>query len=330
MYRLASIAAMATALLALAACSDDPAPGTTPALSSVPGTAPAGTQPSQRREIVAGLIADRDNARYTDEQLRAGPPDLPPPVPRVATAPRPPAPVPSAPPVGQVAMAPAAPVAPPAAVPGLPSDVVSDVFRRALAQSASVAVPAYIPPAPMAAPAVVPVAAPAAAPASMPTTAAGSSDVFAQVFQRALAQSTSGANAPTLGFAAPVPAAPVPAVAPAPMPTAAFTVGQPTALRFGENAKRLNNDHRAQIAATVEQWKNRRGSIRVVAQASDGAASRPSDQMLASFRIASERAEAVASELRRLGVPGQMIQVESRTGPLAGGQAARLVDIVLY
>jgi len=327
MYRLASIAAMATALLALAACSDDPAPGGTPALSSVPGTAPAGTQPSQRREIVAGLIADRDNARYTDEQLRAGPPDLPPPVPRVAAAPRPPAPVPSALPLGPVA-----PVAAPAAVPGLPSDVVSDVFRRALAQSASVAVPAYIPPAPMAAPAVVPVAAPAAAPAPTPTASAGSSDVFAQVFQRALAQSTSGANAPTLGFAAPtpVPTAPVPAVAPAPMPTAAFTVGQPTALRFGDNANRLTNEHRAQIAATVEQWKNRRGAIRVVAQASDGAASRPSDQMLASFRIAAERAEAVASELRRLGVPGQMIQVESRTGPLAGGQAARLVDIVLY
>lgn len=342
---------MAATVAALVACSDDAPKGGSPALSSVPGTSPGGIAPAQRRQMVAALIADRDNARYTDEQLRAGPPDLPPPTPRVAAAPRPelqtaPPAVPQvpvgvapiAPPLGPVAAVPTtqapAQVAP-APMPGQPSDILSEVFRRALAQSGGAAPAAYVPPAPMAAPQVVPIAAAVAPPVAPPPAvpvAAGSSEVFAQVFQRALAQSTSGANAPTVGMttvaAAPMPAPPiVPPVQPTAV--AGFMPGQPTAIRFGENSNRLTNEHRTQIAATAEQWRSRRGTIRVIAQSSDGAATRPGDQMLASFRIASERAEAVAAELRRLGIPANMIHVESRTGALPGGQAARQVEIFL-
>lgn len=354
MYRLSFIAAMATGLAVLAGCSDEPARGTTPSVSSVPGTPPGGTPPAQRRQIVAGLIADRDNARHTDEELRAGPPDLPPP-PRVAVAPRPPAAqvppaVPQTPvgvatlasppaPASQVAALPAQPLvagvrpAAPTGVPvaAAPSDVLSEVYRRALAQSSSAVVPAYAPPALIAAPQVVPVAATVLIPAVQAPPGAPS-DLFSQAYRAALTQSTSGVNAPTAGYAMPAPAI-LPAAAAAPPPSsavAAMTLGQPTAIRFAANANRLTNEHRAQIAATVEQWKARRGAVRIVSQASDGAASRSSDQMLASFRISSERAEAVAGELRRLGVPPNLISVDSRTGALPGGAPARQVEIFVF
>jgi outer membrane protein OmpA-like peptidoglycan-associated protein len=340
MYRLILAAATVSAL-ALVGCSDSPAEGT-PALSSVPGSAPGTSTPAQRRQLVAALIADRDNARYTDEQLRAGPPDLPPPTPRVAAAPRatPPA-VPQIP----VAVAPVAPLASPPQAPGAAAqpavmaapagDVLTEVYRRALAQTAPAATPVYVPTASAATAQIVP-AAVAAVPApvamAQPASAAGApSDPFMQSYQAALARSTAGINAPTVGYVMPAPTI-VPQMAPAsPAPAVAATgLLQPTAIRFGANSSRLTAEHRTQIAATVEQWRTRPGVLRVVSQSSDGAAARPADQGLASFRIAGERAEAVAAELRRHGVPAGQIQIDSRTGALAGGAPARQVDIFLY
>jgi len=342
MYRLILAAAMASAV-ALVGCSDSPATGT-PTLSGVPGTTPAGSTPAQRRQIVAALIADRDNARYTDEQLRAGPPDLPPPAPRVAAAPRaaPPAVpqtavtvAPMAPPAspGAPAVAPRAPQ--PAVVAAAPSDVLNEVYRRALAQTAPAVMPTYVPPAAVAQPQILPVTV-AASPTPMPVAqtaaiAGAPTDTFLQAYQAALARSTTGANAPTAGYVMPAPSiVPQATVAPQPTPVAATTFGQPTAIRFAANANRLTTEHRTQIAATVEQWRTRPGVLRVVSQSSDGAASRPADQGLASFRIAGERAEAVAAELRRHGVPAGQIQIDSRTGALAGGVPARQVEIFLY
>lgn len=60
-----------------------------PNLSSVPDQAPEVTPAAERQKILEGLIADRENARYTDEQLRAGSDNsvgaVPPPPPPAAT-----------------------------------------------------------------------------------------------------------------------------------------------------------------------------------------------------------------------------------------------------
>lgn len=137
--------AFVTALAALAACSDDGG-GKFPAVSSVPGTPPESTQPPARRQIVAALVADRDNAKYTDEELRATPPDLPPPV-RVAQRPSP-APMPAPPRPAAPAPAPAmAQAVAPAPAPALATgdDLVAQVFRRAMQQQGSAAPAVYVP-----------------------------------------------------------------------------------------------------------------------------------------------------------------------------------------
>ena len=62
----------------------DPAPidGTPPDVADVPNRPE--TKPNaaaQRKDLAQGLIADRDNARYTDEELRGRPAGAPPPPP---------------------------------------------------------------------------------------------------------------------------------------------------------------------------------------------------------------------------------------------------------
>ena len=73
-----------------------------PSLKTVPQQAPQTSSSEQRRQVAQGLVADRDNAKYTDQVLRAGgtpkPQSPPMQVARVAPAPPPkPAPASTAP-----------------------------------------------------------------------------------------------------------------------------------------------------------------------------------------------------------------------------------------
>ncbi len=75
----------------------DPAPldGTPPEVADTPNRPEAKPNAAaQRKDLAQGLLADRDNARYTDEELRGRPAGAPPPPP--STNPRP-APTPSFP-----------------------------------------------------------------------------------------------------------------------------------------------------------------------------------------------------------------------------------------
>ena len=109
------------ALMLLAGCQGDPAPGISPATPATPATYPdlASVPPrpnlsytiEQRNEIARGLVADRANARHRQAELAyaTGRSDTPPPPP-----PPPPPPAPSA-----------APAAPEPPVPGA-ADIARD------------------------------------------------------------------------------------------------------------------------------------------------------------------------------------------------------------
>ncbi|MBT3787634.1 MAG: OmpA family protein [Alphaproteobacteria bacterium] len=148
-----------------------------PALKSVPAKAPATSSDADRATVTSGLIADRDKAKYTDEDLRSGgktSAQL-----ATRTAPKPmPKPVPQKQVMKQVAAAPAAaprPVAPApmsAAPQPVPVKPVNPRLSR-LPKLASAAAPQPVPPIapaplpPLTAPAVTAKMAPMPTPTSV-------------------------------------------------------------------------------------------------------------------------------------------------------------------
>jgi outer membrane protein OmpA-like peptidoglycan-associated protein len=122
-----------------------------PNLATVPERPTRASTPAERQALTQGLVADRDNAKYTDEDLQ---PRAPAAQAAATSRPAPAAPPPPAPP--SVTAAPPPPAAPPPAAP----------------PPAPVAAPAPPPPAPAAAPTPAPAPAAAAAPAPPPPAAA--------------------------------------------------------------------------------------------------------------------------------------------------------------
>lgn len=110
----------------------------TPSLTSVPSRPAAGSS-SVRDRVVEGLIADRNNARYTDEAIRLQGSTRPADAPQAASAPADPAPAPTPPPApAQIAVTP--PPAPPAPRPTpAPSSSTSSASTRITASSPQVA-----------------------------------------------------------------------------------------------------------------------------------------------------------------------------------------------
>ena len=156
----------------------DRAPGADdafPNLASVPDNPPPASSATERRAIADGLVADRENARYTDQKLRATPPVEPmrktPATPQVK---RPVAPPP--PPVDKGASRPSAPQPASAVAARTPQQVADSPTPMIAAMTQGKTVRNYVPPkAPppppvTAAPAPPPLAATAAPPP--PSTAA--------------------------------------------------------------------------------------------------------------------------------------------------------------
>ena len=157
-------------------------------LASVPERPEPGSTPAQRRAVESGLVGDRDNARYTDEQLRGRPPT---PSTSAATAPRVPAPpaaaapspapssgVPAAAPIAPVLRTEVAPPAPaPTPLPTASARVVPSIVQAPGAPPATPLAVAPIPAAPMPAAPIMtaafvpPTALPTTAPTVVPTVA---------------------------------------------------------------------------------------------------------------------------------------------------------------
>lgn len=286
-----------------------------PNLSTVPERPRSVSTPAERNRVSQGLAADRENARYAEPE-----PDRP-----SGAALGAPSAAPRTPVTRQTVPPRAAPspdgldtLEPPAAAPRSSLEESSPVaratstpvqeeatFQQASYQAAATPQPAAVPAAAPAPPAQVvqataparPAQAPVAATPTVPAQAAAtaaparvadSSAEVQQAYQAALAQSDR-------------PAAARPAAA-------AARDGQfiPSAyiVYFGGGSAQLDAVDRDLLRDVARVYKSHGGPLRVVGHSSSR--TRETDlvnQQIVNFRLSTQRAEAVARELARLGVP---------------------------
>ncbi len=320
-----------------------------PNLGSVPTEAPRTSSSVERQRTSQELVADRDNARYTDQVLRAGgTPKTPEPVRQVASA----QPVATAR-LPKLDPQPAVVPPPPSAVPR--AQAASPMPRPIVEPERGPQAGApYPPPAGEAAGGMTTAAAPPSAapeqsapqpapPAAAPVSTGPGQGVLAQTFAEALAQSadTVSTAPPGTSFGAPS-AAPLtpdqtsvpdivreayneslvagsgiaPSAANAPdaprlpgLPSASAPSG-PATVYFGHGSARLSGKAKAVIRDVAEAYKTRPGTLRVVGHASHRTRDLPLQQhKLVNFRVSLDRATAVANELIRLGVDGNAVQI---------------------
>lgn len=269
-----------------------------PNLATVPEEPPAVMPPEEVEQLMTGLAADRENAKYTDQVLRgeteeqpAAPPQLPP-----------------APNANVPVTAEALPAAPPAS-------------GQSLGQSPSQA----------SAPAQ-PLAQPLAQPAPQPQTYAGTPageplgiEDFKQRFNQALAASgattlagTPGAasNGGTFETAAAQPAgaqgtnyAALDGAAPPGLPSAVVSF-LAAVVYFGNGQAWLSGQDRAMLEDVADLYDRTGGYVRVVGHASQRTRDMEyARHKLANFELSSERAQIVADEMIRHGVPADRIVV---------------------
>ncbi len=285
---------------------------------------------AQREQLAGELVSDREQAKYTDEELRGG---------RVAAV-APPRPQPPAPPQDQEAKIPQAPVSPPPPAP-----------VRA--------------PAPAPAPALTPVSPPAAAARPAPVAAAPLTPQASRSLPPRAAvapvQTAPAYGSPTFqpSTAQPLPAdlaASLPAGvaqryqetlrktvpgSPAALPIAPVLGGRGGAayasIAFASGSSQLSSADRRTIAQVASAAKGGLRRIRVVGHASSSAASQSESQrLLANWEVSQARATAVSDELVRQGIDIARITIEAVGDSQAGAAgymdaeaAARRVDLFL-
>lgn len=282
--------------------------GEFPKVSSVPEP-PKPMSPEERKDIARGLVADRANAKYTEDVIkRDGTPtrplaSAPAAGPRAAAVAPPPAPVeasrpePVQPPAKAVEAAP--PVAPPQALVTPP------------------------PPAPVAVPGTAAPAARSVVAADVPPPPANVEDHY----RRRLAESGQPPSAITnveppsrvLGDA---PSLIAPAEAKAARgkggarsmeqfdPSAAGASFQVASIEFSQGSADLTSDDKAALKDVVQLYRKNGGSVRVVGHAPAGGDS--VESMMTGFDLSMKRANAVARELTRFGIPSRSLFVGAR------------------
>jgi outer membrane protein OmpA-like peptidoglycan-associated protein len=320
-----------------------------PNLASVPPPPTRALSTAERDALTQRLVSDRANAKYIDDQLRGGPsaavarppaapsaasaaatvpaPAEPPAAPREAAAPTPsvaasaappptPPPTPAPPPAATSTAAPAAKAAPFVSLTA-PPPVAS--APTAPAQAAATPAPPAVDESgqpresPLTSPSVRSVPEPEAprAPPPPPSLARGSA-----------------APAPPPASAPPsAPASQLAARTPASEPVAA--VGAPVAqVTFPDNSARLTPSDRRIVGEVVPLQRQNGGALRIVGYAAAGRGAGAAQQ-LAHFRMALDRANAVASALTQAGIAPDQILVE--TAPPTGetGVAANRAEIFL-
>ncbi|MBI4967439.1 MAG: OmpA family protein [Rhodospirillales bacterium] len=253
--------------------------------------------PEKQREMAArGLVGDRANARYADEAVRRDTGTGAPPPPRpLAEAP----PVPAAPPQVPVASAPLAPSQPPTTVqpaqPGLrlvqpaqSGETADQVFRRRLAESGARTIAPELANQALAAgqpqsgqvvlrppPGVTPIAAAQPMPAAQPALAVGG---------------RSGLVAPRTGAAQPF-----------------------ATLNFDVGSTAIGAEGMALIRQAADAAK---AGHRVVVVGHASSRTRdldPTQHQMVNFEISAARADAVARELRRMGVTADRLVVAAKS-----------------
>lgn len=315
-----------------------------PNLATVPARPTRASSPAERQALTQGLVADRENAKYTDDDLQpraAAPAGAPPP--RPASAPPAAAPAPAAPPPPAAptpppaaAAAPPPPVAPAPTPPAQPvpppppptmPQVAAPQARPATARApAPVSAPAAPPPPPAAA-APAPRAAAPAAPAPAPSQPATVDQIYRQ--QLARSESAVQLRQPAAEPPPPPPSQPrrigalqhtaressrsqVAYVGGSTgVPATPVVPGQPVAtIRFGEGGARLAAGDRGTLARVAAMAQETGGRVRIV-----GHAGRPGGEgaksEVADFNLSMDRANAVAQELMRNGISSERLKIEA-------------------
>jgi hypothetical protein len=324
-----------------------------PNLGTVPAPPVRALSTAEREALQKSLAADRANAKYIDEQLRAGQTAIAPrPAPRPAATPEEKAAAEAAPPPSQAApqAAPAQPSAPPPSAAGpLPTAEPppaaappTPVQAQELANEA----PATPPEARGVERAESPAAAPPPASAPQPTVQPQSLANEAPSTPpevRSVPQAETPAAAPPppvlKGPGAPPPvAAPPPAASSTPAPRtstppaavpsapaqppqqlATLGPGQPAAeIAFARDSAAFQGSGRSRLAEIAAAQRERGGTVRVVAEAAPAGGT---SGALAAFSLALDRANAVAVALADAGVPQRSIQVETAPPGTAPGRA---------
>ncbi|MGE0253920.1 MAG: OmpA family protein [Alphaproteobacteria bacterium] len=315
----------------------------TPDVTTVPQRPPASTPASTRSRVTEGLVADRDNARYTDDAIRLqNIPVAGQPAPQQAAAPPPPAPAPM--PQTTARTAPPAPPPPPAATTPVPAPPAPAAMQPAVpaAQQAAAVQARPAPPVPQL---------PGRTIEGQPVPSPGDPGVQ-QMAARPSVPATPAPPArpatPTAPMAAPAPApmtapmptpAPMAAPAPAPAPMAAPAPQQMAALpqlnvrpsaarataravpagpqqvaviQFADNSAKLDANDRNVLRQVAELQRQTGSSVRIVGHASSRTRqlADPRHQQ-ANLAMSQRRATAVAQALFEMGVTAQVVQIEA-------------------
>ena len=287
-----------------------------PKLSSVPER-PAAPSESERQAMVKSLAADRESARYTDQQIRlqsesvtksdivARPParvEVATPSPAVRSV--------AAPPPVQTARLPAAPEMPPAAA-SIPSVAPSMNANPPPAVDSSMAMTA---PSPRQA-------------------------MFNSMPAESLQAPTRGGFVPAKRFSTRFPAGVGGMVTPpAPVSDVASPAEALATVFFKSGSSSVTASERGKIRRAVDAVKGSNARVVVIGHASSRTRNLdPLRHQLANFRISYDRAEAVAKELVRLGIERNSIEISAMSDaePVyyevmpAGEARNRRVEIVL-
>ena len=287
-----------------------------PNLASVPPPPNRALTAAQREKLTQSLIADRTNAKYTDERLRAGfpavsaaaPPPPPPPVPEVVnaapakpggSAAPPPAPAPAPAPASGEALAAPAPgsgqVLRKSGEPPEPGPMESSLEMPKVRstpnpeQVQAAPPPPYPTPAPTAANAAPATPRLQSPPAPAPLPAALDSTAYQ-------APPPPPVLAPLGGSGRAVRKAPGAAAGPV------------AEIRFAADSTSLSAEDRQTIGKIVPLYQQNPGRIRIIGYAGAGSGA---VEQLNSFRAALDRAQAVAAALTQAGIPSDRIAVEA-------------------
>lgn len=294
-----------------------------PNLGSVPDRGPATSSAAERRRIVEGLVADRRNARHTgagaaDHAAAPAPPPATPPPSTAAAVPQPAAAL-GRMAVPSIVQGGPRPIVPPPAGAPRPRSVAPASAPPPSASEPPPAPQAAAPPAP-----VLVLQPPPTAAAPPPPPPRDDFTTVAQVFATRMAQSGPAVTtAPThlVLSAPPADEAPPPeaevgsaaAASAAPRPVGA-DAGRPVIVYFANGSSRIAARERAKVAEIVRRYEaGDGGAVRIVGHASSRTLNLPIDRhKLVNLWISMDRAEAVARELVRQGVPPTAIAVEAR------------------
>ncbi len=264
----------------------------TPSLTSVPSR-PATGSSSVRDRVVEGLIADRNNARYTDEAIRLQGSTRPAEAPQAASRPAETVTTP-APASAQIAVTP--PPAPPAPTPATtpsaaPMPAPAAVSRPAPSSPLAAQI-AAVPP-PLSAPSPVPALPPA------PT------------FQPSMASAQASSNSPSVIVDTSVIGGSYGGGGYLPVSAQISAEAQVATIQFGQSSSNLGSRDRQVINAVAAAYRNG-GRLLVVGHASSRTGQMPKNRHeLANFNVSFARANAVAQALIGAGVSPDRVTVEA-------------------